>query len=684
MRRFRILTLPTVLALTLGLTGVAHADPVGPQGINTWSVTPDPASTTADLTLSMNFDFDDSNSDQKTKFCIEGPSNAGDSDANWWGTMPMTITLHLVKGFTEEYVDFTKDTLGTSQSTCPGGTRVALYENGTAWSNFAAGTMGINASGTGTVDLDAGSNTASAGTGDWTLTLEEASSTPGSLQYNHELVSITTVYASDSPTCGGYGTPGSSCFQSLSAAYNAVSGSNNVVVVGDLSMPTGGYQIAKANDLDGTSNGRLIASGGCTTHVLDVNAAADVSNLTIDGSACSAASVAGLYLQNAGTTVDNVTVESFDDANQYGVWLAANATLQNSTVQDNEVGVRSFGSTIQDNTITSNDSHGIQVAGGTPTVQRNTISSNGGDGISSSQTGGTFQDNDLLSNTGDGIQVPTGFNGTIQENHVNGNGGYGINFAGNAGAVTLTTNNVYGNSGGQLVNGNSQPVGGNYLGDTASTASLGGFDGAIVGSPFLRSNPGIDTSNVQSQSIGASASYDFGTVVITNNHGSNAYTFVLIDLASDTPFAVGLDPYQNTQCSNYFDVYIDNGGASGFNVGAKIDVDGGACQTTYAPEACSNGGSAVRYVNSDNSTWQNTANEVCTYSGSDVTHVAGTIDAGLLGGTGFVAVGDYTPTVVTLTNITAQSPRQWLPVALAVVTLVGVGSALALFRRRYS
>ncbi len=49
---------------------------------------------------------------------------------------------------------------------------------------------------------------------------------------------------------------------------------------------------------------------------------------------------------------------------------------------------------------------------------------------------------------------------------------------------------------------------------------------------------------------------------------------------------------------------------------------------------------------------------------------------------GYYFSGSQDPTAITLANVTTESPRLWLPVALAAVALVVVGGALVLLRRR--
>jgi hypothetical protein len=257
-----------------------------------------------------------------------------------------------------------------------------------------------------------------------------------------------------------------------------------------------------------------------------------------------------------------------------------------------------------------------------------------------------------------------------------------------SGTPTIKYNNIYGNSTGQMRNGNSKAIGGNYLGDSASAGTLGGFDGAIVGSPFTRSTPGISTSNVYAATVNAGAtdttSFASGAVDITNGTGGSL-DFVVVDLSTDTPFGLGTDPNQGSQCSNYYDVYIDSGGSSSTSlITFKVDVNSGACRTTYVDSRCddiANGG-PLRYVNSDSSVWQLTSSQSCDPTDNDRSYVQGSIAANLLGGTGLVVTGDNSPTAITLTNLTAASRSNLLPAALALALLTVLGGTMILARRR--
>ncbi|MGC9399466.1 MAG: hypothetical protein ACP5HM_10070, partial [Anaerolineae bacterium] len=65
MKRFRIVTLITLMALLFGLTGVVYAEK-GPESVNTFTVSPDPQTAGSNVTLSINVDIADGDSNDIT------------------------------------------------------------------------------------------------------------------------------------------------------------------------------------------------------------------------------------------------------------------------------------------------------------------------------------------------------------------------------------------------------------------------------------------------------------------------------------------------------------------------------------------------------------------------------------------------------------------------------------------
>ena len=284
--------------------------------ITTWSLSPDPAVVNGDLTTNISFSVTDP--DTTHEFCIEAPANAGDSDANWYAAMPATISLNATQGLSgSELVVFNKAALiTTSQANCPGGSRVAFY-SGTSTLTTSSNIDYTTSTGS-IIDLDAGGNVASAGTANWTLTIDSGTGAPSSVTYALELIAApTTIYASDSPTCLGSGTAGISCFQSLSTAEDAAvaAGATTLVIVGDLTVNAAGESTTIATSittLRGSSSGRLLASNCTTENILSVGGTAQpitIQDLTIDGAACSGAATG---IRTGGIpTLNNVTILGF-------------------------------------------------------------------------------------------------------------------------------------------------------------------------------------------------------------------------------------------------------------------------------------------------------------------------------------------------------------------------------------
>jgi len=101
MKRFRIVTLITLMALLFGLTGVVYAEK-GPESVNTFTVSPDPQTAGSNVTLSINVDIADGDSNDITYLCIYEPdTNAGVDEPN-------SFVLTYYSGFTTQNVTFTE------------------------------------------------------------------------------------------------------------------------------------------------------------------------------------------------------------------------------------------------------------------------------------------------------------------------------------------------------------------------------------------------------------------------------------------------------------------------------------------------------------------------------------------------------------------------------------------------
>jgi len=171
MKKLRLLFTFTVL-LTLLLSSAAFAQSPGgdPAGINTFNVSPDPATRGDTVTLSINFNA--TSGDGQTRFCLYAPTTAV-------GTFPSTITLSYFSGFTTTPVTFS-----TSAATCPArsGQTGQMYDSGAA--GLPVGDTTYDGSATFTI-----SSTATPGTYDWTLLLEEPGSGVNPLSYiGHQIL----------------------------------------------------------------------------------------------------------------------------------------------------------------------------------------------------------------------------------------------------------------------------------------------------------------------------------------------------------------------------------------------------------------------------------------------------------------------------------------------------------------
>ncbi len=171
MKKLRLVFTFTVL-LALLLTSVAFAQSPGgdPAGVNTFDVSPDPATQGDTVTLSINFNA--TSGDGQTRFCLYAPTTAV-------GTFPATITLSYFSGFTSNNVTFS-----TSATACPTrtGQTGQMYDSGAA--GLPVGDTTYEGSATFTI-----SGTATPGTYDWTLLLEEPGTGVNPLSYvGHQIL----------------------------------------------------------------------------------------------------------------------------------------------------------------------------------------------------------------------------------------------------------------------------------------------------------------------------------------------------------------------------------------------------------------------------------------------------------------------------------------------------------------
>lgn len=258
--------------------------------------------------------------------------------------------------------------------------------------------------------------------------------------------SPTVIYASDQPACGGYGSPGVSCFQSLDAALASADtyGASTVMVVGDLTLAPGGSIVSASGEpgmIDGTSTPRLLASPACTG-VLSVTNGATVRNLTIEGANCPSAT--GLSI-SADSLVNNITVQNF---NTNGVGVAfvgtSGGTLTGSRLSNNTSGVVELSS--RTTRIGSSPSNG------------NTFTNNG---IGIQSNGGAIIKGNTISGGGYGVRL-TANSLSFYGNRITGAAGYQVECSGaSAGAAFNFLGGISPNSGSNCADV-SQQLGSNY------------------------------------------------------------------------------------------------------------------------------------------------------------------------------------------------------------------------------
>jgi len=199
-------------------------------------------------------------------------------------------------------------------------------------------------------------------------------------------VAPTTIYASDQSDCGGYGDPGTSCFQSLQQAISATTATaKEVVIIGTLTADATGATIGSnhVTTIRGDSTPILNAASGCTAVITDAKGIT-FRDFTIDGTNCTGGT--GIKsTASGGTTVDNMTVQDFSSGT--GIEFSGSATgiVKNckNSIDNNGIGVDIQSGTgtvtvgvageVGNNTFTGN-TIGIKVSDANAVIKGNTIS----------------------------------------------------------------------------------------------------------------------------------------------------------------------------------------------------------------------------------------------------------------------------------------------------------------------
>jgi len=398
MKNFRFMFILALLLTMVGI-GVVFAQERDPEGINTFTVSPDPQVAGGAVSLDINMTVMTDHSD----FCLYTPDTPASSDTI---TPTTVITLTYQSSWPPSSTVFSYTRV--TSFTCP------AMDDRTGFAYSHAGNIGSNnVTLEGTTDVTISAN-AQAGEYNWTLLIEAAAAgSPDTLSYNHEIqLAATTIYASDSTTCQGYGTPGTSCFQSLQSAINAVTAGNDVVIVGDLAASDGGATTtANSGVIRGIdASAKLNASSGCAGAPLTIDDNnTTVRDFVVDGTSCSAQ--VGIVVSATGVALNNMTVQDFGSTAGISFTTNCSGSLKNSTIQNNNLGVNvvagaavtvEIGTGPSDGNTFSNNATGIQVNDADTSIKGNTISG-GSIGIDVNTDGATIYGNSVTGASGNQI-----------------------------------------------------------------------------------------------------------------------------------------------------------------------------------------------------------------------------------------------------------------------------------------
>ena len=319
------------------------------------------------------------------------------------------------------------------------------------------------------------------------------------------------------------------------------------------------------------------------------------------------------------------------------------------------------------------------------TISKNlTIDSQNGGSITGAGTaaatlilnGGTVLVQDLEINAGTSANVigVTGSTATLKGNDLS--GGTNAAITQSAGSVVAYANNITGYATPALVGTFSNARHNWWGGAATSAADIHGSD----------TDPwdyrlGSDVASWGEDSLGnASVSGGNGTGVIVS-HGRGS---------SNAPFGKATVADGNTQCTDYYDVFIAPGGSGIWDVDIPID-SGSGCDTTYnnrqlflfQVDGTGKPDDTCTTVDCWDDLEGNLAESVVQLGRSVGLRWTGVTTA-QLGGSPIVGGNQdgNDPTIVQLQNLTVTSARNtWIPIALAITSLTVI-SGLFLSRRR--
>lgn len=505
MKRFRIVTLITLMSLLFGLTGVASADDgIGPSSFSSFSFAPSSVYYGDSTIISVDYDTANYGTNYDNVLCFYFDDNGWATTSVW----PANGTGS--RSGTNSYTRAAAPGLSGVECDPPsvyGRTYVAEYL-------YTDVVFGVKLFGeTVTFNLTV-PNSAGPATGVYTFDLvqEEGASdcgdagTPACTVSDGASANLTlnptpnTVYVSNTAGCGG-NTPCYTGADALQDAFDAVATNGTVNIYGTWSQ--GGANSAALNSTDnknvtltGFNSPRIEnGSGTCSGAMIDNQGAGTltVKSLTIDGTCGSGSRSAGIL--NSGTGTTNVT--------------------------DNTNTIRDF---------TGSGNTGVDVTGGTMVVAGNTFANNY---VAMKQSGGTLYAfaNNVTSNTGANAAVSTGGGSNVK-----------CNYWGEATISGFGTD--YNERLGSTVNNYTEGSGALFLGAASLAAATSGNQVLI--------NLGRDTSNPPFNNgttggLGALVSDFYAACLSQSGTGIGAIT---VSGDSVTPGSTGFRLYQITDAAD--------------------------------------------------------------------------------------------------------------------------------------
>jgi hypothetical protein len=401
--------------------------------------------------------------------------------------------------------------------------------------------------------------------------------------------------------------------------YNADPQSSPNLTGGDTLRGQGGASVNFQSTLTCTTGAFLTVNGAGGT----------IQDLTFDGTCTLGTDPSyGVYATAGTLAIQDTTFQDF--ANE--AMRVDGGTLDNTdvTYDNNGTGASvTAGSGTFDSDAFTDNTTGLAISGGAGTATNSTFDGNT-TGVSHTAgtasigtapgNGNTFTDN-TIGILSDG--------GTIKDNAITG-GTTGISMT--AASNYVYANTVSGASGNQIECGGSFAAAGyNYIGGNYNGGGTNCTDG---------------TDQLGSEIVAWTDGTSLNECSLTSGNGP------IFDLGNNSPY--GLTPPQGRDSKYY-----------------ATTAAAGTVTTTV--------GTTQFKMHMDRTDTGSGGTDVCNPMTGECWESAP--DRGQTG-SGYYFGGSQDPTALTLANVTAESPNLWLPVAMAVVVLAGVGGALLLLRRR--